>query len=154
MTRSKRLQILMLGAFAGAALVPACASAQDAQSDRLQQQIDTLQRQLQTLQKQVDAAKKSSSAETAYAADLKVHPLVKAPPPPPIKMTWGGFLAAETVYRQHNVVSDMGTSFNAIPYPFSPLYDEHEFHGSARASRISLLVDSPATTRWTSSGSA
>jgi hypothetical protein len=141
MTRSKRLQILMLGAFAGAALVPACASAQDAQSDRLQQQVDTLQRQLQTLQKQVDAAKRASSAETAYAADLKVHPLVKAPPPPPIKMTWGGFLAAETVYRQHNVVSDMGTAFNAIPYPFSPLYDEHEFHGSARASRISLLVE-------------
>ncbi len=35
----------------------------------------------------------------------------------------------------------MGTAFAAIPYPFSPLYNEHEFHGSARQSRISLLVE-------------
>jgi hypothetical protein len=130
----------MLGAFAGAMFAPAYASAQDAQSDRLQHQVDTLQHQLQTLQKEVDA-KKTASGNEAYAADLKARPLVKAPPPLPIKMTWGGFLAAESVFRQRNVVSDMGTLFTAIPYPFSPLFDEHEFHGSARQSRLSLLVE-------------
>jgi len=31
--------------------------------------------------------------------------------------------------------------FATTPYPFSPLYNEHEFHGSARQSRISLLVE-------------
>ena len=65
----------------------------------------------------------------------------KAPPLPPVKLTWGGFLAAESVYRQHNTVSDMGTPFTSIPYPFSPQYSEHEFHGSARASRLSLLAE-------------
>jgi len=148
MTIHNRLQILMLGAFAGAFLVPAYASAQEAQAERLQRQIDVLQNQLQSLQKDVVESKKaaraaaqSSGAEGAYAADIKVKPMVKALPPPPIKMTWGGFLAAESVFRQRNTVSDMGTPFTAIPYPFSPQYDEHEFHGSARASRLSLLVE-------------
>jgi len=141
--------MLMLGAFAGATLVPACATAQDAQVERLQRQIDVLQNQLQSLQKEVVESKKasraaaapSSAAEGAYAAASGPRAMVKAPPPPPIKMTWGGFLAAETVFRQRNTVSDMGTPFTAIPYPFSPLYNEHEFHGSARASRLSLLVE-------------
>src|SRR5262249_30867971 len=43
----------------------------------------------------------------------------------------GGFLAAETVWRQHNMVNDVGTAFATTPYPFSPLYNEKEFHGSA-----------------------
>ena len=48
----------------------------------------------------------------------------------------GGFIAAETVWRQRNEVADIGSNFGAIPYPFSPLYNENEFHGSA-----SLLVE-------------
>src|SRR5215469_9096162 len=50
-------------------------------------------------------------------------------------------IAAETVWRQHNMVNDIGTAFATTPYPFSPLYNEHEFHGTARQSRISLLVE-------------
>jgi hypothetical protein len=50
-------------------------------------------------------------------------------------------LAAETVYRTHNVVSDEVDAYNNVPYPFSPLYGENEFHGSARGSRLSLLVE-------------
>jgi hypothetical protein len=38
-------------------------------------------------------------------------------------------------------LNDIGTAFGTIPYPFSPLYNEHEFHGTARQSRISLLVE-------------
>jgi len=141
MTTKRRLPLL-LGAFAGATLIPACALAQDAQTDRLQQQVNALQNQLQTLQKEIaDSKKASQSAGAGAYAAATPKALVKAPPAPPIKMTWGGFLAAETVYRQRNTVSDMGTPFTSIPYPFSPQYDEHEFHGSARASRLSLLVE-------------
>jgi len=39
------------------------------------------------------------------------------------------------------MVNDIGTAFATTPYPFSPLYNEHEFHGTARQSRISLLVE-------------
>jgi hypothetical protein len=58
-----------------------------------------------------------------------------------VKVTLGGFVAAESVWRQHNMVNDIGTAFGATPYPFSPLFNEHEFHGTARQSRIALLVE-------------
>ena len=60
---------------------------------------------------------------------------------PGVKVTLGGFLAAETVWRSRNEVTDVGSNFGAIPYPFSPLYNESEFHGSARQSRISLKAE-------------
>jgi hypothetical protein len=113
--------------------------------DRMQRLLEQQQEQIKALKGEMAQAKRKAAEDpqAAYAADVAVKPgkLVKAPPPPPVKMTWGGFLAAESVYRQRNVVSDMGTSFTAIPYPFSPQYDEHEYHGSARASRLSLLVE-------------
>ena len=146
---------MMLAAFAGATLVPAYATADDAQSEKLQRQIDALQRQLQSLQKQVSetktaqreastqAAQAPAAAAGGYAQAGGPRLPMKAPIALPggVKMTWGGFLAAEAVYRQHNTVSDMGTPFASIPYPFSPQYKEPEFRGSARQSRISLLVE-------------
>jgi hypothetical protein len=131
-------------------LTPVLAQAQSSPDtadkiDRMQRLLEQQQEQIKALKGEMVRAEKRAAddPQSAYAADAKVRParLVKAPPPPPVKMTWGGFLAAESVYRQHNVVSDMGTSFTAIPYPFSPQFDEHEYHGSARASRLSLLVE-------------
>ena len=49
MAIKNRLHIMMLAVFAGATLVPAYATADDAQSEKLQRQIDALQRQLQSL---------------------------------------------------------------------------------------------------------
>lgn len=70
-------------------------------------------------------------------------PIIKAPAAaePKVKVTLGGFISADTVWRQHNMVNDVGTQFNAVPFPFSPLYDGHEFHATARQSRISVLVE-------------
>jgi hypothetical protein len=136
-------------------LAPALALAQSSSDtadriDRLQRLLEQQQEQIKALKSEIAQTKKRAAAtddpQGAYAADIAARPAkapyTKAPPPPPpVKLTWGGFLAAESVYRQHNTVSDMGTPFNAIPYPFSPLYGEHEFHGSARASRLSLLAE-------------
>jgi hypothetical protein len=118
--------------------------------DRMQRQMEQLQEQMKQVKGElVEAKKKTAEAKAeippafngVYGADLKPFP-TKAPSIlDRVKLTWGGFLAAESVYRQHNIVSDVGTPFNAIPYPFSPLYGESEFHGSARASRLSLLVE-------------
>jgi hypothetical protein len=58
-----------------------------------------------------------------------------------VKFTFWGWLEAATIFRNHNQVNDMLTVFNAIPYPNSPLYNEHEFHGSARQSQFSLLAE-------------
>jgi len=58
-----------------------------------------------------------------------------------VRVTLGGYVAADSVFRQHNEVADMGAIFNALPYPFSALYHEHEFHASARGSRPTLLAE-------------
>jgi len=120
--------------------------------DRMQRQMEQLQEQMKQVKSElVEAKKKAAEAKEAkaevppafggaYGAD-KPFP-AKAPSiVDRVKLTWGGFLAAETVYRQHNSVADMATNFNSIPYPFSPQFGENEFHGSARHSRLSLLAE-------------
>jgi hypothetical protein len=137
-------------------------TAQQADLDKIEQ----MQRQMQQLQEQmkqvkselIEAKRKAAEVKAAeqkseippafngaYGADLKPFP-TKAPSIlDRVKLTWGGFLAAEAVYRQHSAVSDLGTPFDGIPYPFSPLYGEGEFRGSARQSRLSLLVEGALT---------
>jgi hypothetical protein len=151
---SMGLKSILFGSicFGASVLTPILAQAQSSQDtadkiDRMQRLLEQQQEQIKALKAEMTQAKKKAATaddpQGAYAADVAVKPsrLVKAPPPPPVKMTWGGFLAAETVYRQHNAVADMGTPFTSIPYPFSPQYAEPEFRGSARASRLSLLVE-------------
>jgi hypothetical protein len=120
------------------------------QVERMQRQMEQLQVQIKQVKGELeDAKKKAAEAKAgipaafngAYGADLKPFP-AKAPSIlDRVKLTWGGFLAAESVYRQHNAVADIGTPFTSIPYPFSPQFGENEFHGTARQSRISLLVE-------------
>ena len=57
-----------------------------------------------------------------------------------VTVTLGGFIAAEAVERQRNETSDIGSTFGGVPYPQSPTYHEPEFRGSARQSRLSLLI--------------
>ncbi len=58
-----------------------------------------------------------------------------------VTITPGGFLAAETVWRQRALASDINTPFNAVPFPGSSSYNMSEFFGSGRQSRISMLVE-------------
>src|SRR5262249_23225978 len=133
---------------------PAIAGAQSADAqkiEKLERQTEMLQRQLQEIQEELARTRGQNErvearVEAAPARYAAPPPMVtKGPPPPPpperVKVTLGGFIAAETVWRQHNMVNDIGTAFATTPYPFSPLYNEHEFHGTARQSRISLLVE-------------
>lgn len=147
MSRANRLQLLMVSAFAGAALMPAPSVAQDAQTEQLQRQIDALQRQLQGLQKQVADTKKSAQqaaqqaqqVEQAYAQVPAGPGPVKAKPailPPGVNLSWGGFIEAAGIWRERNEVADVGSDFNNIPYPISPLYNQNELRFSARQSRL------------------
>jgi hypothetical protein len=149
MTAKSRLRILMLSAFAGALLVPAYASAQDAQT---QKQLDDLQQQLQALQKQVNEAKKAakdaaqtSQAVQAQAAAMKgaygdAAPVLSSKEPwalpAGVKLSWGGFIAAEGVWRNRSEMADINTDFNNIPYALSPQYHENELRFTARQSRL------------------
>jgi len=58
-----------------------------------------------------------------------------------ITITPGGFLAAETVWRQHAMGSDINTPFNAIPFDGASQSHMSEFFGSGRQSRASLLAE-------------
>ena len=58
-----------------------------------------------------------------------------------ITLTPGGFLAAESVWRQRALASDINTPFNAIPLPGSSQSNLSEFFASGRQSRISLLAE-------------
>ena len=128
-------------------LVPATAGAQSASDkiERLERQTELLQRQLKEIQAELARSRAAPARATAPAAPPAGTVFSKGPPIPPpperVKVTLGGFVAAESVWRQHNMVNDIGTAFATTPYPFSPLYNEHEFHGTARQSRISLLVE-------------
>src|SRR5438067_1787026 len=58
-----------------------------------------------------------------------------------ITLTPGGFLAAETVWRQHGMASDVNTPFNSVPFSGSGQYHLSEFFGSGRPSRFTLLAE-------------
>jgi len=57
-----------------------------------------------------------------------------------ITITPGGFLAAETVWRQHAEGADINTNLGGIPYPGASQAHLSEFYGSGRQSRVSLLA--------------
>lgn len=58
-----------------------------------------------------------------------------------ISLTPGGFLAAETVYRNRGLGADINTPFNNINMPGAGQNAVSEFYGSGRQSRISLLAE-------------
>ena len=65
-----------------------------------------------------------------------------------VTVTLGGFVDATAIVRSRNEVADVSSSWNAIPYAQSPTYHEPEFRGSARNSRLALLIEgqvNPAT---------
>lgn len=57
-----------------------------------------------------------------------------------ITITPGGFLAAETVWRQRAEGADINTALNGIPYFGASQAHMSEFYGSGRQSRVSLLA--------------
>jgi hypothetical protein len=132
------------------ALEPALAQSDSEKIERLQRQTELLEKQIKALKAEIAQTRKKTekveSAQAVYAAQTPPSdpksPVMKAPAlMEKIKITPGGFVAAETVFRSRNMVNDMGTIWNNVPYPFSPLYGENEFHGSARQTRLSVLVE-------------
>lgn len=55
-------------------------------------------------------------------------------------LTWGGFLAMESVYRSRSETADIGSSYSGIPFSNQPTAHMSELRGTARQSRLSLLA--------------
>ena len=58
-----------------------------------------------------------------------------------VSVQLGGFIDATAIVRSRNMVADVTSSWQAIPYKNSVLYHEPEFRGSARSSRLALLLE-------------
>ena len=58
-----------------------------------------------------------------------------------ITITPGGFLAAETVFRNKAIGADINTPFNNIPFPGNSGSQTTEWNASARQSRLSMLAE-------------
>ena len=61
-----------------------------------------------------------------------------------VSITPGGFVAAETVYRQRAESADINTQLNGIPYPGNALSKVSENSFTARQSRATVLVETKA----------
>jgi len=58
-----------------------------------------------------------------------------------ITITPGGFLAAETVFRNKAIGADINTPFNSVPFSGNPGGQTTEFNATARQSRLSMLAE-------------
>jgi len=58
-----------------------------------------------------------------------------------ITITPGGFMAAETVYRQKATGADIPTAFSSIPFNGANSAQLSEFYGSGRQSRVSMMAE-------------
>jgi hypothetical protein len=62
-----------------------------------------------------------------------------------IRLKPGGYIEAAGIYRSRNEVADVNSDFAGIPFKNSVLAHEQEFRGSARQSRLSLLISADAS---------
>jgi hypothetical protein len=137
----------------------------EAQTKQLQEQ----QQKMEMLEQELRAAKGASeslAAEPAASADPGASPSPAAAigpvtsaltegsgrqnqnPEEPLSirfkgvtLTPGGFFAAETVWREKALASDVNTPFNSVPLPGASQSKMSEFNASGRQSRISMLVE-------------
>jgi hypothetical protein len=94
----------------------------------------------------------AASASAAGSSTSSANPLAAAPGQTDegkgpltirykgISITPGGFIAAETVNRQHGMADDINTQFNAIPFSGNSAGKLPEMNLTARQSRLSLLA--------------
>ena len=134
-------------------------ASRDQQIQQLQQRLDQGQAAAQQAQSTAQGAAESTSRLQSDVSDLKANATsaavsfqeeqkkVKDMTESPlaihykgVTLTPGGFLAAESVWRQHGMGSDVNTPFNSIPYPGAGSGHAAEWFGSGRQSRISLLA--------------
>jgi hypothetical protein len=140
----------------------------DAQSKQLQQQQQELQQQQQemnALKQQLNLGASSNGVVAAApvvapvaaaigpvvgASTAILAPATPAQTPAPaepasliykgITLTPGGFMAAESAWRQRGLGADVNSPFNTIPFPGAENAHVSEFNASGRQSRISMLV--------------
>jgi hypothetical protein len=122
------------------------AAAAQAKADQAAQQSNQQQRAVSDLKTDVTDMKQNATAAALSLQETQKNIQSSLENPltlhyKGIDITPGGFLAAETVWRQHALGSDINTPFNSIPFDGSTASHMSEFYGSGRQSRISMLAE-------------
>jgi hypothetical protein len=112
------------------------ADAAQAQATQQQQAVSDLKTDVTDLKNNVASTVVSvqEAQKNASAPPTAIH--VKG-----ITITPGGFLAAETVYRNRALAADINTPFNSLTMPGASANHISEFFGSGRQSRVSFLAE-------------
>src|SRR5579862_1721228 len=122
------------------------ASAAQAKADQAAQEASQQQQSVTDLKSDVTDMKQNAAnaALSLQETQKNIHAALENPLAlhyRGITITPGGFLAAETVYRQHALGSDNNTPFNSIALDGASAAHLSEFFGSGRQSRVSLLAE-------------
>jgi hypothetical protein len=122
------------------------ATAAQAKADQASQQASQQQQDVSSLKTDVSDIKQNATAAALSLQETQKNIQSSLENPlalhyKGIDITPGGFLAAETVWRQHALGSDINTPFNSIPFDGSTAAHMSEFFGSGRQSRISALME-------------
>jgi hypothetical protein len=116
------------------------------QVNALRQRLDEQTRVSQQVKSEVDAAAAEAASAKTQAAVQPQNQVNAAKGNTDklhykgVTVTLGGFLAAESIYRQHDQANDISTSFSSIPYANNSVGQTQELRFTARQSRISALV--------------
>ena len=126
-------------------------------------QLKALQDQIQQLQRQLNELQAKQAAQSAATQQPPAPPAAQAAPSSattapvvhagPVNVTFGGFTALESVYRDHNETADIGSNYNtSIPFPYQANDHVSEFRESARQSRLSILAQTPRSGSYSAEG--
>ena len=133
----------------------------EAQAKQIQMQTDQMkaqQQKMETMEEELKAANGNTPTDSSYAAAPESRaygngiigtadgqvPSADNPVAIHFKgitITPGGFLAAETVFRNKAIGADINTPLNNIPFSGAPGSQTTEWNASARQSRLSLLAE-------------
>jgi hypothetical protein len=114
-----------------------------------QQKMEMMEEELKAASTPVDTSSAAAPPSRAFGNGIIGTADGQAPSPDNpvairfkgITITPGGFLAAETVFRNKATGGDINTPLNSIPFPGNPGGQTTEWNASARQSRLSMLAE-------------
>ncbi len=116
------------------------AESASAEASKQEQSVTTLQSDVNDLKQNA-----STTALTLQETQKSIKEAIESPMAihyKGVSITPGGFVAAETVWRQRAESADINTQFNGIPYSGVALGKLNELNFTARQSRLTLLAES------------
>lgn len=119
------------------------ATAGDADVQELKEEMAVLQKKIAALERQaqIDKAQQQTAIQSwetvTSAKDATADPWK----PFGVKFTFGGYLAAEGVFRDKDEVTSIGSNFNTIPFDNLQQAHVNELRATAQQSRLSLLAE-------------